>query len=319
MVILMLLMGMILAVTTQTGRLWRSTTSKIAAFQDARAAFDALTRNLTQATLNHYYDYYDSGWNRRDPTNSAFTPANFGRYSDLQFVSGPVDTLFDSSASGTRQSHSVFFQAPLGRVSDKASYSQSESLINALGYYVEFADNTASRPKFLQGTAGVSQKRFRLMEWMQPSEKFRLYDSALEAADPKGWYTTLTTNNDQCRVMAENILALIILPQSAQGDTTLAPAYAYDSRPATYDALRSHLLPPQIRITLVAIDRDSAMRLQARYGDVMPPIYSSGWFKSAASYDADMKQLEDALQGKTGGPQVNYRIFTTTITTRDPQ
>lgn len=319
MVVLMLLMGILLTVTTQTGRLWRDTTSKIASFQDARAAFDALTRNLTQATLNHYYDYYDSGWNRRDPGSTSFVPANYGRASDLHFVAGPVDTLF--SSTGNKQSHAVFFEAPLGRVSDKATYSKSDSLINALGYYVEFSDNTGTslRPKFLRSSAGMSQKRFRLMEWMQPSEKFRLYDSTLVAADPKGWYSTLTTNQDQCRVMADNILALVIQPQSDEGDTALAPSYSYDSRPAVHDQLRSHLLPPRIRVTLVAIDRDSARRLQARYGDAMPPLWSSNWFKSAAAYETDMKNLEDTLQGKTGGDKVNYRIFTTTISTRDSQ
>lgn len=331
MTILMILMTVILAVTNQTGQLWRGTTSKIASFQDARAAFDALTRNLTQATLNHYYDYYDKDWKTRpaDTTSTAyasFVPANYGRASDLQFLCGPVDTLFGTSA-GTKQGHAVFFQAPLGRVDDKAAYAESPGLINALGYYVEFSDNTAtsSRPKFLRTAATMKQKRFRLMEWIQPSEKFRLYyNNALPGADPKDWFTTLTTNTDQCRVMADNVLALIILPLSSTGDTThprdttLAPAYSYDSRPAVYDSVRSHLLPPMIQVTMVAIDRESAARLNQQFKDTMPPYYAPRWFTKADSYNDDLKALEKALQGGTPGlPKVNYRIFSTTINTRD--
>ena len=317
--ILMLLMAIILGVTNQTGRLWRQSSSKIASFQDARAAFEALTRNLSQATLNHYYDYYDDKWDRRDPASTSFVPSNYGRYSDLHFLCGPADTLFDSSTLGTKQSHAVFFQAPLGRVSDKTTYPDSNTLINALGYYVQFSDNKASlaRPKFLQGSSSVDQMRFRLMEWMQPSEKFRLYDSTLMAADPKGWYKTLATNTDQCHVMADNILALIVLPESAPGDTTLAPGYSYDSRPATYDPVRSHILPPLLQVTLVAIDRDSAKILDTRYQGSQPPLYLSSWFRSAASYSSDVTQMENTLQGGTGGPKVAYRVFSTTISTRD--
>jgi uncharacterized protein (TIGR02599 family) len=326
----MILMTVILAVTNQTGKLWRGTTSKIASFQDARAAFDALTRNLTQATLNHYYDYYDTNWKTRpaDTTSAdyaAFTPANYGRASDLQFLCGPADSVFGSSA-GARQGHAIFFQAPLGRVADKAVYSESPSLVNALGYYVEFSDNTSAsaRPKFLQNATAMKHLRFRLMEWVQPSEKFRLYyNNTLPTADPKEWFLTLTSNPDQCRVLADNVLALIILPLSRTGnatqprDTTLAPAYGYDSRPLTYDLLRSHLLPPMLQVTMVAIDRESAARLNQQYKETMPPYYSPKWFTKADSYDDDLKALENALQGRTGLPKVNYRIFTTIINTRD--
>lgn len=330
MTILLILMTVILAVTSQTGQLWRGTNSKIASFQDARAAFDALTRNLSQATLNHYYDYYDAGWKARPAISAtaaslAFSPANYGRASDLQFLCGPAETVF-GSAAGTRQSHAVFFQAPLGRVENKAVYGDSQSLVNGVGYYVEFSDNTSAgaRPKFLQSAATMKQNRFRMMEWIQPSENFRLYNNnAQTGVDPKDWYLTLTSNAAQCRVLADNILALIILPLSKAPeagqvpDVSLAPAYGYDSRPSTYDTQRSHLLPPLIQVTMVAIDRESAVRLNQHYKDTVPPYLSSTWFAKASAYDDDMKALENALQGRTGLPKVNYRIFKTTISTRD--
>ncbi|XHR30560.1 MAG: Verru_Chthon cassette protein C [Chthoniobacteraceae bacterium] len=319
MTILLILMGIILGVTHQTGQLWRGTNSKIASFQDARAAFDALSRNLSQATLNHYYDYYDKSWKRRTDADTDFVPANYGRSSDLHFLCGPADVLLTSPALGAKQSHAVFFQAPIGRVDDKTAYASANSLVNTIGYYVEFSVNTnaTDRPKFLRDVQAMKQARFRLMEWIEPSEKLRLYDASLNAADPKAWLTAVASADTQCRVIAENILALIILPEAQPGDTTLAPAYSYDSAPTVYDSTRSHLLPPLLKVTLVAIDRDSAARLNQRYGDTMPPLYPQNAFKSAAAYESDLAQLEQTLQGKTGLPKISYRIFTTTINTRD--
>jgi len=319
MVVLVLMMAVIFAVTTQTSRLWQGTQSKITSFQDARAAFEALTRNLSQATLNHYYDYYDSSWNPRTSTPTLFVPAYYGRYSDLHFVCGPVNTLFGSSLLGTKQSHAAFFQAPLGFVSDTTTYAQSNSLINAMGYYVEYSDSASSSslPAFLKTASTMNQKRFRLMQWVQPSEKFMLYDSTLMAADPTSWYTTLATNPGQCRVMADNVVALIIQPQSTPGDTTLAPNYAYDSAPSKYDTVRSHLLPPVIQVTMVAIDRDSAARLYQQNKATEPSLYSPNLFLDATKYSADLAQLEATLKGGYGGPKLNYRIFTATVNTHD--
>jgi len=319
MVVLVLMMAVIFAITSQTSQLWQGTQSKITSFQDARAAFEALTRNLAQATLKHYYDYYDSGWNPRTPSSTNFVPAYYGRYSDLHFVCGPVNTLFSSSLLGTKQSHAVFFQAPLGVVSDTTTYSQSTSLINAMGYYVEYSDNSSSTmlPAFLQATTSMNQKRFRLMQWIQPSEKFMLYDSTVMASNPTGWYTTLTSNQSQCHVMADNVVALIIQPQSTPGDTTLAPNYAYDSYPTAYDTVRSHLLPPIIQVTMVAIDRDSAMRLYLRYKNTEPALYSPSLFLDATKYASDLAQLEATLQGGYGGPKLNYHVFTATVNTHD--
>jgi len=319
MVILILMMAIIFTVTSQTSQLWKGTQSKITSFQDARAAFEALTRNLSQATLNHYYSYYDASGKPCATSSTGFAPTSYGRYSDLHFVCGPVNTLFSASLLGTKQSHAVFFQAPLGFVSDTTTYAQSTGLINAMGYYVEYSNNSSSSsmPAFLQASTTLNQKRFRLMQWIQPSEKFMLYDSTLMAANPTSWYTTLTTNTDQCRVMADNVVALILQPQSTPGDTTLAPNYAYDSYPTTYDSVRSHLLPPSIQVTMVAIDRDSATRLYQWNKTTEPSLYSSSLFLDATKYSADLAQLEATLQGGYGGPKLNYRVFTATVNTRD--
>src|ERR1700677_4331589 len=63
MAILGLIMAIVLSMTQQTSSLWKNTSGKIEGFRNARTAFDAMTRTLSQATLQTYYDYQDSHGN----------------------------------------------------------------------------------------------------------------------------------------------------------------------------------------------------------------------------------------------------------------
>src|SRR5207249_4696774 len=93
--------------------------------------------------------------------------------------------------------------------------------------------------------------RFRLMELMEPSDTLTLYTytSGLTGTTPKNstytgseWFKTplgLPAATRPARALAENIVALVILPKlsladQAAGvppytDASLAPAYLYDS------------------------------------------------------------------------------------------
>ncbi len=108
-VILAIILVVIFSITQQTGRVWKSSQAKIESFQSARAAFESLTRKLSQATLNGYYDYFDA--NGRTPKDPSYDgkPARYGRQSDLHFISGPGLLTHPAQVS-----HAVFFQAPLG-------------------------------------------------------------------------------------------------------------------------------------------------------------------------------------------------------------
>lgn len=314
--IFLILLGVIFTITSNTSKLWKSTNAKISTFQNARAAFDALTRNLSQATLNHGYDYYDSSWKRRDPLSTTFIPAHYGRWSDLHYLSGPATEVLPTSI-GEVSTHAAFFQAPLGRVEDVVEYADSTSLVNAIGYHIEFADagKYEPRPNFLESPA-KPRKRYQLLQTIQPSEELSIYDPALQASNPRAWVDRALASQ-RTRVMAENIIALVILPMAKQEDTSLAPDYTYDSKPANYDEVRSHLLPPLIQVTLVAIDEDSAVRLQEKHGNAAPPLVPADAFKSAANYADDLDKLKQRLEGAEGGFRVNYRIFTATIQTKE--
>jgi uncharacterized protein (TIGR02599 family) len=52
-----IMLALVFSVVNHTSGVWRRSSDKIQAFQEARLAFEALTRNLSQATLNSYLDY----------------------------------------------------------------------------------------------------------------------------------------------------------------------------------------------------------------------------------------------------------------------
>jgi uncharacterized protein (TIGR02599 family) len=82
--ILAVLMGLLFSVLNSGTKLWSTGASKIQAFQEARAAYEVMTRKIGQATLNVYWDY---------ETNSFGDPIRYKRQSELQFLSGPTSDL----------------------------------------------------------------------------------------------------------------------------------------------------------------------------------------------------------------------------------
>jgi len=69
-------------------------------------------------------------------------------------------------------------------------------------------------------------------------------------------------------MLAENVIALLVLPDRYAADSgpALAPSYGYDSR-NTANAVTLNQLPPRLVVALVAIDEASAERLAAQNGD----------------------------------------------------
>ena len=67
MLVAMAVLTIILLITAQmTGdvaKIWSTTSAKVDSFQSARAAFELMTDELRQATVNTYYDYFDANGN----------------------------------------------------------------------------------------------------------------------------------------------------------------------------------------------------------------------------------------------------------------
>lgn len=264
--ILLLIMVLTLDITSKTNSIWQRTRSRIDTFQESRAAFESMTRKLSQAMLNPYWDYVDAAGKLRDPTLTTFAPSQYVRESELHFLSGPSKDLLREANGSNGQplisaTHSVFFQAPLG-VSEAgttatASTTTLPTLLNVSGYFLEFGDDAKFRPHFLETSRrSPLRNRFRLMEVTQPSESLGVYQwiskanksATPKAADLRRWFidplnedVTSTSGANAAgarrvkRALSENIIALIILPKRSANDgpasaQELAPEYQYDSR-----------------------------------------------------------------------------------------
>jgi len=328
---------MVASMTSQTASTWRYATSKIEQFSGARDAFESLTRHIGQATLNTYYDYFDSSGKPRTVANaSTFIPKAYGRQSELRFICGSTDrdNLYTGSSvpalapdpSRPRPTHGIFFHAPLGFASDHTKHGALNSLLNCWGYYIEFGSDQDNRPGFIQGVASTTplRYRYRLMQYMQPTESMATY------AQPDQWLSPMTSQGSaNSHVLAENIVALVLQPMLSAKDeqqlaapptvpgTALAPSYFYDSTAKNSDPALNpqYQLPPVIRVTIVAIDEPSALRI-AR-GSTQPALGLENLFltdkmQTAQNYTQDLT----TLQSKLTQMHCSFRVFTTDVIIR---
>ena len=318
--VLLLIMALLLSVTSQMGTLWRTTTAKIEQFRDAREGFEAMTRRLSQATLNTYWDY-----------DSPTAPTKYIRQSELRFIVGETETLAGAPAAPKRwPTYGVFFQAPLG-FSEQTGSVGLENLLNTWGYYIEFGDDSTQRPGIISTTIAPPRYRYRLMELMEPSESLTLYKytSGMPNYNGTEWFTTpLKATLPMMHVLAENVVALVILPKLGAQDeqnlenagtipnapigTSLAPNYTYDStNPNVSNAALNpkNQLPPEMQITMVAIDEASAIRLAQTKGATMPDFGQGSLFADATKMASDLKTLQDNLAAQ----HVTFHVFTTSV------
>lgn len=309
--VLFVLMVILVQLTNGTSRIWSQTTGNIEQFKEARDAFESMTRRLSQATLNTYWDYHY-------PNNDKTKPADaYQRQSELRFITGDAQALAGLKYPA---GHAVFFQAPLGFTAT-TTYVHMQNLLNTWGFFIDFGSDQDMRPGFL-GPKIPLRYRFRLYELMEPSESLSLYkySSGNPSYAGKEWFTDplkLTPATSRpTRALAENIIALILLPKlSPQEDVTetrLAPQYSYDSTAANSDPTINpkNQLPPVIQLTVVAVDEATFGRIQA--GAVPPDFGLTGLFAKAENYHQDLATLEATLQRQ----KLNYRVFSTNVSIR---
>jgi len=319
--VFILLLALLLSIIGQTSRLVGRSTQSVSAFQEARTAFELMTRSLSQATLNTYWDYLDANGAYRTPDNaSTFQPTNYGRNSDLHFLLGDAGSVSGSGYTslpgtvGTGQA--VVFQLPSGR-SANSQYKNLEQLLNACGYFIEYGDRVALPAPF---PSGESKYRFRLMQAIQPAESLEVF----KTKTGNSWIQGLS---QQALPVADNIIYALIWPRRSPSDdpggkelTDLSPSkgFAFDSRPDSAAASKwpqpdnVHQLPPVLQITLVALDEVTAARV-CRSSTPPSEITSlfQGIFQSPSQnqFEEDLKTLERRMGEKGYG----FRIFTTTI------
>ena len=200
---------------------------------------------------------------------------------------------------------------------------------------------------FLCGRSGYQPRyRFRLMELEEPSEDNSVYSystvTPYSAASyhSSGWITdAFKTNPSSAHVLAENIVALIILPQLAQNAIQQAPTRPLPPPPwpRTTRMIRprsarrrpptrrmpdrvdsSAQLPPVVQVTMVAIDEASAVRVQGQFQSSAPNfgISSGNLFQNSAQYTSDLDQLEANLQQTTFSDPVSGASYSPAVTLR---
>lgn len=310
---------------------WTTSNARISQFREARTAFDIITRNLSQATLNTYLNY-DSDYLNNTSATSTTAPTKYERKSDLQFICGPTSTMGLVAGSGDDvPGHAVFFQAPLG-IAHNPLYSGLDRLLCARGYFVQYSSDEFFLPGFL--ASGNFRYRYRLMEFCPPAERNLIY-----SGDTGDWYQSagaaLDTDENPTvqsltRPIADNILTLIISPQAEKTQsgpvpTWIAPAFAYNSLTNNTGSGgigvtqgTQHQLPPYVRVVLVAIDERSAERLVAAgSSSSSPPLGSSldtpfTGPTAAENLDSNLLELSNTLREQ----KLNFRIFSTTVAIR---
>ena len=341
MTLLVIIMLLLVSLTNATQRIWTKTTAQTDAFRSARTGFEAMTRRLSQTTLNSYLDYDNN------PAVTTSYPQHYVRRSELRFITGAASSLVGTARGGTHPTHAMFFQAPLGFFVD-TNYYGMVSLLNTFGYFVEVADDSATRPAFLTTlTPAIPlHTRFRLWELCEPAEKLTIYTKtsgyltpgntgyipATPGYNATDWFTTPLQTPAYSHVLADNVVALVLLPKLSTTDdptgTELAPNYTYSTAPVAWppvypQSIRENQLPPLVQVTMVAIDETSAARLATLAGSTDPAtkLGLSNLFATAGSltdatqpgYAMDLNTLTTSLQGLG----LSYRVFSSEITIRD--
>lgn len=205
-------------------------------------------------------------------------------------------------------------------------------------------------------TTVPARNRLRLMEYSPTAEMNRIYDSAYRSnpSQIKQWYQNANSGalaselkdsggssetaatRHFTRPIAENILALIISPQLENTSTSgassssssvysIAPNFFYDSTQTGALVSSSspqgtqHLLPPLLKVTMIALDERSAEVLSSSTSESLRSSVLSGvggLFTSASKFDADLEGTADepgALRQLLLQNKINYRVFSTTI------
>ncbi len=313
--ILVVVFAQIFRITAFT---WSSTRQKVDSFQSARAAFEILKTQLASATLNPCLDYVDATGNFRLPSNAkTFVPAGYARTSELHFLSGLTPGIKSGAMAATHPGHAIFFQTPAA-YSLNASLRGLPGLLNACGFYVEYGDGNDIRPDFMSTLAMPSRYRYRLYQVLQPTERLRIH-----AGSGQSWIESADRSRG---VLAENVIALIVLPTLSESDELRATGeitrnyltedYRYDTRAwdggtKTPRTVRTrNQLPPIVRLMLVAVSEESMLKMEVSSTTPFASLFVE-LFENPADYAQDVEKLKKRLGALS--PPLDYRIFQTDV------
>lgn len=304
MFVLVVLLGIIVAITNSVSQTVLWTSSKIDAFASARSAFDLLSRRLSSATLNTYWDY-------DDPLN----PTVYRRKSDLHF-------LIQQNKENPGYGQELYFVSPEA-FADSTAMRSTSGLLNACGFFVQYNNNDSFRP----GVYKADRWRYRLMQGFEPTENLEIYKTA--SAIP--WFADISNGNkivnSAVTPLADNVIALVVWPrlslQEDENGDALTKNFGYDSK---YNATTvpqprtAAQLPPTVQVSMISISEGAAIRLNM-------DAPGSGWkappskmedilkdrFDDVAQYADDLAAVSDALSLE----KIEFEVFNMSVTLRE--
>ncbi len=338
-ILAIIMVGLMTAMGT-VQRTFVTSRGKTHEFREARQAFELLTRTLSQATLNTYWDYYYAGTKSNvPPATGSSAPSGYVRQSELQFLVGAAADLVSKKATpATHPGHAIYFQVPAGLMADGRS---AGTLLNARGYAVRFGSDEENRPPFLREYDIATHWRYQLVEYRPPSERSEgggsIQQGNMIYAKPTTWFQEDADSNT--RVVADNILLLLFSARVAdsvasatkQSPWHIAPQYRYnsldtDNSTAGIDSVRvsadgkvyqgtQHLLPPTVMVTLVVAEETSFQRwINGRQNHEVDILTEAGApFAEASRYEHDIDMLKAYLNRQ----KLNYRVFSTSVALRN--
>lgn len=362
--VITLLMLMLVQMSKATGDTWKKGLSKAEQFRETRRAFEIVTRRLASATLNTYWDYeYASSVDPSNPGDNP--PKGYQRQSELRFRSLPMEPI--ATQLGYHPTHGVFFQSPglaadvsdpywtsvYSNKNDLAPANRLDGMLSTWGYFLEVGDTTKSMPRFLAQNAHPSY-RCRLLEFREDPKNLAIYKTSYGRAIDKpddSWFSTPISKTDDTRpvhVVAENIIAMVILPRlSATDEKTrkdsptisaqfryLTPTFDYDSKlksnyggttlPASalpYQINPFNQLPPVVQVAMFALDENSGNRLAVEAANPQQldlQTLLQGLFQNASALESSDAQKGDLaeLESRLLARHLNYRLFVSNVPIR---
>lgn len=324
--ILSILLLMLTVLLDQVQRGWRFSEARVSQFREARVGFDLMAKNVGQASLNTYWDMVMNP----DGTVERYAPT-----SELHFITvNKIENEISATNTQEPRGHAVFFQAPLGF---SPAYRNLNNLFNGRGYFVSWGSDKNFKPSFVNSP---ERYRFRLMEFRPPAESNQVFEDGKEERESgkpqefTEWYKQALNVGDgnfesHLNPLAENIVAIIISPRDSIEDSVntrrqnfskIAPNYSYNSNDETRvknpdDEYSSFVqqVPPLIRVTMVAIDEGSAVRMEN--GSSMPDVVARALgnrFQNTANFEEDVKELSAVFDEEN----VGYKVFSTLVLLR---
>ena len=304
MTLLLLVVGLSAGILSATQDVWKRVSAQTEQQRGARQSLDTVARRIAQAVLNPYWSVvYDV---------SSVQPRRFERASELRFLVAPASTIVSTAAeAGT----AIFFQSPTGYFSDGSG--ELGSALNTWGYFIEYGSDKSYRPDFLDNTGVGERYRFRLIEFLDPSDTLEVFRRTSGAPDYNGkeWFSTPLAGPQRKRILVDKVVAFVVLPRlSSLEDPTgvaMASNYTYDSTQRIADKRRNprNQLPPVVEVAAVMLDSRSLAKIN--WGSSPPDlgIAMNSLFKDSAKLDDDLEALRLALSKKN----LEARIFRQTI------